>query len=116
VSYCVILCLLVGRVWVCCVVDLLLFLSGFCLSGGYGLRGTHAGLSQLVSDWSTVALFFFGCVCNLALCFVFSLLLCLDTSLLFCGCECGCCGMWTVLLLLVFDLWGSLCCFLFLFV
>jgi len=56
------LCLLVGRVWVCCVVDLLLFLSGVCLIGGCGLRETHSGLSQAVSDSSTVVLFFFGCV------------------------------------------------------
>jgi len=46
-----------------------LFLSGVCLNGGCGLRGTHSGLSQLVSDWSTVALFFIGCVCSLCLCF-----------------------------------------------
>jgi len=42
---------------VCCVVDLPLFLSGVCLIGGCGLRETHAGLSQSVSDSSTVALF-----------------------------------------------------------
>jgi len=40
---CVFLCFLVGRVWVCCVVDLLLCLSGVCLIGGCGLRETHAG-------------------------------------------------------------------------
>jgi len=64
------LSLLVGRIWVCCVADLLLFLSGVCLIGGCGLRETHAGRLQGVSDSSTVALFFIGCVCNLVLCFV----------------------------------------------
>jgi len=51
-----------GRVWVFCVVDVLLFLSWLCRNGGCGLRETHAGLLQTVSDSSTVALFFFGCV------------------------------------------------------
>jgi len=124
VSCCVFLCLLVGRVWVCCVVDLLLFLSGVCLSGGCGLRETHSGLSQSVSDSSTVTLFFLGCVflslfsfiatelvCNL--CVFFSLLLCLCSSLLCCDCGCGCGGMWVVLLLSVFDFVFDLCCFVF---
>jgi len=61
-SPCVFLCSLVGCVWVRCVVDLLFFLSGVCLIGGCGLRETHAGLLQTVSDSSTVGLFFFGCV------------------------------------------------------
>jgi len=112
VSFCVFLRLLVGRVWVCFVVNLLLFLSGICLIGGCGLRETHSGLSQSVSDSSTVALFFFGCVCNLCLCY-FSLLLCLCSSLLCCDCGCGCGGMWTVLLLLVFDFVAEFVLFLF---
>jgi len=41
--------------------DRLMFLSGVCLIGGCGLRKTHSGLSQAVSDSSTFALFFFGC-------------------------------------------------------
>jgi len=45
---CVFVCLfcLVGRVWVFCVVDILLFLSLACLIGGCGLRETHSGLGS----------------------------------------------------------------------
>jgi len=64
VSVCVCLYLLGGRVWVCCVVDRLLFLSLVCRNGACELRETHAGLSQAVSDSSTEAFFF------LWLCFV----------------------------------------------
>jgi len=53
---CICLCLLVERVWVFCVVDLLLFLSLVCLNDGCGPRKPDAGLLQGVSDSSTVAL------------------------------------------------------------
>jgi len=112
VSFRVFLYLLVGRVLVFCVVDLLLFLSGVWLNGGCGPRETHSGLSQSVSHSSTVVLCSFGWV----LCFVvrdlcFPLLLCVCSSVLFCDCGCGCGGMWTVLLLLVFDFRLILSCF-----
>jgi len=104
ISFCVFLCVLVGRVWVCCIVDLLLCLSGFCLIGGCGLRVTHAGLLQTVSDSSTVAPFFLWlCLCFVVCHLFFSLLLLLCCSLLCCDCGCGCGRMWIVLLLLVCD-------------
>jgi len=73
----------VGRVWVCCVVDLLLFLSGVCLIGGCGLRETHAGLLQAVSDPSTVAPFF------LWLCVVIWVVICVIRCC--CVCVLHCC-------------------------
>jgi len=57
----------IGLVWVSSVVDLPLFLSLLCRNGLIGLRETHAGRWQPVSDFSTAALFPLGCV----LCFVF---------------------------------------------
>jgi len=56
-SVCVCSCWLVGPVWFFCVVDLLLFLSGVGGNGVRGLRETHAGLLQPVSDSLTAAHF-----------------------------------------------------------
>jgi len=64
----VFLCLFVFACWtclVCCVVDRLLFLSWVCLIVGCGLRETHSGLLQTVSDSSTVALFSLVVICDL---------------------------------------------------
>jgi len=77
----------IGLVWVSSVVHLPLFLSLLCRNGSIGLRETHAGLLQTVSDFSTAALFPLGCV----LCFVFCVLwflICVFRCCCVCGVRC----------------------------
>jgi len=73
-------------------------------NGWCGLRETHAGRLQWVSDSSTVALFSFGCVLCFVVCDVcFWLLLCLCRRC--CVAIVGVAELWIVLLLLLDLCW-----------
>jgi len=90
-SVCVCLCLLVGPVWVFCVVDLLFF-SGVGLNGGCGLLETHGGRLKTVSDFQLRPFSLVVVICYLlfVICYLyFSWLLCFFSSLLCCDCGCG---------------------------